>query len=328
MKSFSVIKVLFFAILVGLISQLDCDILLYLMPDPKTGESPFLNKTIWIVGASSGIGSQLAIDLCKQGANLILSGRRESRLLEVVDSCKKIENLQNIPTIQVLDVTSNDMIDDVYNNIMNDFAKIDILVLNAGQSQRNVAMETSIEDTQSLFNTNFFSFVKLATTVIPSMSKGSQVVVTSSVSGRIGTPGGSSYSATKFALQGYFDAVRSEISSNGIDILTVLPGPVESEISTKAKRGKNIPEGEEGKKMATKRCTQLMVRAMSYPKYFDEIWVSSNPVLATLNLYHYFPFIGRQLFKNLVGPKRIETMRTGGNVFDAGSLFGLKSGKK
>lgn len=327
MKSFGVIKVLLFAIFIGLISQLDCDLLLYMMPDPKSGESPFLNKTIWIVGASSGIGSQLAIDLCQQGANIILSGRRENRLIEVVDSCKKIDNLKHIPTIQVLDVTSNDMIDEVYNNIINDYKSIDILVLNAGQSQRNVAMETSLEDTQSLFNTNFFSFVKLATTVIPPMSKGSQVVVTSSISGRIGTPGGSSYSATKFALQGYFDAVRSEVSSTGIDILTVLPGPVESEISTKAKRGDNIPQGEEGKKMSTERCTQLMVRAMSYPKYFDEVWISSQPVLATLNVYHYFPFIGRQLFKNLVGPKRIETLRNGGNVFDAGKIFGLKSNK-
>jgi len=151
------------------------------------------------------------------------------------------------------------------------------------------------------------------------------VVVTSSVAGRIGAPGGSSYSATKFALQGYFDTLRSEMSmTSGIDILTVLPGPVESEIVEKAIRGENIPESQEGEKMSTSRCTQLMIRAMSYPKLFDEIWISTQPVLATINIYTYLPWVAKQVAKRVLGPKRVEAMREGGNIFDAGKMFGLK----
>ena len=82
MKLSTITTVLFFSLFVGLLLHLDCDLLLYIMPDAR---DQFVNKIVWIVGASSGIGSQLAIDLCQKGAKVILSGRRQNRLQEVVD---------------------------------------------------------------------------------------------------------------------------------------------------------------------------------------------------------------------------------------------------
>ena len=139
-------------------------------------------------------------------------------------------------------------------------------------------MDTLFTDTRQLFELNFFSYVNLAKLVVPTMTSrksGGKIVVVSSVSGKLGTPICSSYSGTKYALHGYFDALRGEVHSKNVNIQIVCPGPVERETFDHAIR--YTKRSAEGAKMPTARCTHLMARGLKWK--LDEIWISKQPIL-------------------------------------------------
>ena len=141
----------------------------------------------------------------------MLSARRVDKLREVSANCSRY-GLE--PFVLPMDVTQLDSHAGALAAVIEQFGKVDTIVLNAGKSQRNPAMTTTFESTKELFDLNFFSVVhlnKLVTEHFIANKKG-HIVVVSSLSGRIGTPISSSYSATKFALHGYFDALRAEVT--------------------------------------------------------------------------------------------------------------------
>ncbi|CAM9191904.1 unnamed protein product, partial [Ectocarpus fasciculatus] len=184
----------------------------------------FNGKVVWITGASSGIGASLARDLSRNGAQVVISARRADALQEVALSCTG----QLKPFVLPLDVTDHEAQQAALDTIISKFGRLDTLVLNAGRSQRAVAADTSFEDTKSLFDLNVFAVIHLAKITLPHFleRQSGQFVVVSSVSGFLGTPIGSSYSATKFALHGYFDALRAELADDNIHVVMVCPGPV------------------------------------------------------------------------------------------------------
>ena len=143
-----------------------------------------------------------------------------------------------------------------------------------------------------------------------------QIVVTSSVAGKLGGPIQSSYSASKFALHGYFDALRSEIAQFNIGVLLVCAGPVESEIVTHAMKTPDAKPASEGKKMPTARCTGLIVRAMYNKGLIQEIWISTQPILLLTYLNVYLPWVTRQLFTKAIGPSRRRALINGESVYD------------
>ena len=145
------------------------------------------------------------------------------------------------------------------------------------------------------------------------------VVVISSIAGKVTTPVSSTYSATKFALQGYFDTLRSEVFRSGVGVLVVCPGPVKSEIVENAVRGDTAGLSEQIYKqdesiMSTERCTHLILKALHYK--FDEVWISDQPFLAVTYLSVYVPWLTRQLMKNFIGPSRVKAFVDGASVFD------------
>jgi len=146
-----------------------------------------------------------------------------------------------------------------------------------------------------------------------------QIVVVSSVSGIIPSPIGTSYSASKFALQGYFNALRSELSLDNITVTTVLPGPVESNIVRNALANKGYQREKEGKKMATKRCTALMTRGIYYE--MSELWIAQNPILLFTYLQQYFPALMRTVFSRIAGPGRIRALREGGDCMSVSGII-------
>jgi NADP-dependent 3-hydroxy acid dehydrogenase YdfG len=195
-------KGLFFGVLAAaaaataFFAQMDADWVTYLYPPaPADG---FSGKIVWITGASSGIGASLARDLARSGAQVVISARRAEELQRVAESCAG----ERRPYVLPLDVTDYEAQKEALAEILAKFGRIDSVVLNAGRSQRATAADTAIEDTKSLFDLNFFSVIHLTKLVLPHFlaQKGGQFVVVSSVSGFLGTPVGSSYSATKFAL--------------------------------------------------------------------------------------------------------------------------------
>lgn len=294
----------------------DADLPLLFLPYEE--KNSFDGKVIWITGASSGIGASLAETMVKAGATVIISARRVAQLESVADNCSRFGQK---PYVLPLDVTDFDAHKVAYDNIIEKFGRIDSLVLNAGVSQRSIAIETPLSVTQDLMNLNFMSFVALTKVVLPSMveHKNGQLVVISSLSGIIGTPLGSSYSASKFALHGYFNALRSEVSNLGVSISIVCPGPVESEISSKAFMVKEESRAVEIGKMPTERCTYLIAKCMYYK--FMEVWISDQPFLTMTYLAQYAPFLNSILYARIFGPARIKVLETGGNVYDMKSLL-------
>ena len=315
-----------FAVLAALVAVVwtDCDLFLAVLPY-KTSEKVFANKVIWVTGASSGIGASLAEELTAGGAQVVISARRVNELEEVADKCALV-GLR--PLVVPFDATDFNEHAKSFEIILQKFGRVDSLVLNAGRAQRATAMDTTLADTKGLFDLNFLSFVNLAKIVVPTMTSrpsGGQVVIVSSLSGRLGTPTASSYSATKYALHGYFDALRTEVNYENVNIQIVCPGPVVSEISKHAIRSDNGKASPEEKKMPTARCTYLMAKGMKWR--LDETWISDQPYLAITYLNTYMPFTSRQLFKYVIGPARIKTLKNGGDMYNMKNMLGFGQDK-
>ena len=184
------------AILIAIFLAGDAD--LTILYAPAVPEDGFKDKVVWITGASSGIGAALAMDLVNMNAKVILSARRVDKLNEVASNCRGDHKPYVLP-LDMVDLKSHQT---AYDEIIKEYGKIDIIVLNAGRSQRNPAIDTKFEDTKALMDLNFLSCVHLAKVVLPDMvSNGNgQIVLMSSISAHIATPIASSYSASKFAL--------------------------------------------------------------------------------------------------------------------------------
>jgi short-subunit dehydrogenase len=190
----------------------------------------FQDKVVWITGASSGIGESLAYAFAKQKAKLVLSSRRPDELARVKDGC-------NLPTADVLilpmDVSAHDQMDALTQQVIAKFGRIDILVNNAGLSHWSKIKDTQLGVIKKIMDTNFMGGVALTKAVLPSMieKKQGQIVVISSILGKIVTPRQGAYNASKHAIMGFFDTLRAEVADNGIGVLIVCPGFVRTNVA-------------------------------------------------------------------------------------------------
>ncbi|XP_072030383.1 dehydrogenase/reductase SDR family member 7-like [Amphiura filiformis] len=275
-------------------------------------------KVIWITGASSGIGKALALHLARKGAKLILSARNEDSLKQVKDECLSNYSGQSSDILVLrLDVTDFDSHKEATQNVLKHFSKIDILINNAGRSQRAYASQTILDMDKALLNTNVLGVISLFKAVLPSMlTQGhGQIVNMSSVSGKMGTVFAATYSATKFALHGYFDAVQTEIFDRNIHITNVCPGPVISNIIQNAaqkdfdqpplKSADGYGERSFWFLMTAERCAELTTIAMA--NQLGEVWVSRQPILFLTYFAYYLPHL-YSFFGKRLGKKRAEIM--------------------
>ena len=197
-------------------------------------------KTIWITGASSGIGAALAQAFGEAGAHIILSGRQASALTEVARS------LQPESHILPFDTTDFAVLPGLVDVAIAWRGGIDLLVNNAGISQRSLAIDTGMEVYRQIMEVDFFAPVALTQLVLPHMvARGSgHIAAISSVAGKVGVPLRTGYSAAKHALIGYCDALRAEIEqAYGIGVTTVLPGSVRTRVAANALQGDGTVRG-------------------------------------------------------------------------------------
>lgn len=300
----------------------DADPILMLLSVPKEGA--FRGQVVWITGASSGIGAALAVRLAKAGAQVVLSARRIEQLNAVSEVCVA-QGSSYQPLVLPLDVTNADAQADAVARVLGKFGRIDMLVLNAGKSQRVVNYNLSTTALRDIVELNFFSVVQMTQLVLPAMIKqhAGHLVLMSSVSGKFGTPLAAGYSASKFALHGYFEAVRAEMEVlNNISVSIVCPGPVESEIGMHAHKDPTLPPPNEGQKMSADRAATLMLRGLYHR--LPEVWVIYQPILLLTYLCEYMPALYRRLSVHLVGPLRIRALREGSNVMDVWRILGMK----
>jgi dehydrogenase/reductase SDR family protein 7B len=125
------------------------------------------------------------------------------------------------------------------------FGRVDMLINNAGVSSRSLAIETTIDVERYIMEVNYFGPVALTKALLPSMmsQKSGHIVNVSSVQGLVGIPLRTSYSASKHSLQGYFDALRNEVSPHGISVTVVSPGYIRTNLSRNALQGDGTSHG-------------------------------------------------------------------------------------
>lgn len=250
----------------------------------------YANKTIWITGASSGIGEALAYAFAKQGANLIISARRVDELARVQERCPDPSKVQ----VLALDLAAPDTFATKTNEALAYFEQIDVMVHNAGISQRSLAKDTSIDVDRRLMEVNYLGTVALTKALLPHFlsRKAGQFVVVTSLVGIIGSPLRSGYSASKHALHGFFDSLRAELTNDNIHVTIICPGYIATNVSVNALTG----DGTKQNTMDTKTAAGLqpdeaarqMVTAISNKKL--EVYVGQGETWAVY-LKRFFPGI-------------------------------------
>jgi short-subunit dehydrogenase len=193
----------------------------------------FVNKVVWITGASSGIGEALSYAFAKEGAKLVLSARRTEELNRVKANLKLSDK---DVFILPLDLENTSNANELCSQVLSRFGQIDILINNGGISQRSLTKDTSLELDRKIMEINFFGTVALTKAVLPHMlkQKRGHIVAMSSIAGKFGFYFRSAYSASKHALHGFFESLRMEIFNDNVKVLIVCPGKIKTNISINA----------------------------------------------------------------------------------------------
>lgn len=202
----------------------------------------FADKTVWITGASSGIGAALARALAPEGAALILSARREDRLQDLAAQLRaQGADVLTLP----LDVADSSAIVDAAQRALGWRGTIDVLINNAGISQRARVEDTHIDTVRRVMEVNFFGLVHLTGQVLPGMlaRKSGHIVNLSSVAGYVSTPLRSTYAASKHAVRAWSDALRAEVGDRQVHVTVICPGYVRTDISSVALTGDGSQKG-------------------------------------------------------------------------------------
>lgn len=211
------------------------------------------NKTVIITGASSGIGRACAEEFARQGANLILGARQYVNLCSLAQELQKKYNITAV-AVQC-DVTKEEDCKHLIEHAILTFKRIDILINNAGISMRALFKDLDLSVLRSLMDVNFWGTVYCTKFALPELlkSRGS-VVGVSSIAGYRGLPGRTGYSASKFAMNGFMEALRVENLKTGLHVMVAAPGFTASNIRNTALAKDGTQQGEtsmdEGKMMS------------------------------------------------------------------------------
>lgn len=225
-------------------------------------------KTIWITGASSGIGEALALQLSQHSVKLILSARREKELQRVKSQCHQQENIQILP----LDLADHASHKDKVEQAIRFFGQVDILINNGGISQRSLVKDTQLEVDRKLMEVNYLGTVSLTKHLLPHMLEGVQghIAVVTSLTGKFGTPYRSGYAASKHALHGFFDSLRAELEDQGINVTIAAPGFVKTQVSVNALTGDGSQLGRmddaQANGISPEACAKAIIKAISKKK--------------------------------------------------------------
>jgi short-subunit dehydrogenase len=201
------------------------------------------DKVIIITGASSGIGKSLAYEFAKRGANLVLGARQYVALCEITEDLEKKFGIRAVA--MHCDVTKEEECAELIKQAVLTFKKIDVLVNNAGITMRALFKDADIDVLKQLMDVNFWGTVYCTKYALPEIIKTQGTIVgVSSIAGYKGLPGRTGYSASKFAMNGFLDALRVENLKTGVNILTACPGFTASNIRNTALNKDGNPQGE------------------------------------------------------------------------------------
>src|SRR6266581_7937833 len=179
-----------------------------------------MSQTVLVTGASSGIGQATAQLLAQQGYNVFGTARKPAAAMS------------NGVTMVALDVRSDDSVRACVDRVLTQAGGIDVLINNAGYSLMGAAEETSVTEAKAQLETNFFGVVRMVNAVLPAMRKArrGKVINIGSLAGITAIPFGAFYTASKFAVEGYMEALWHELRPLGIHVTLIEPGFVRTPI--------------------------------------------------------------------------------------------------
>ncbi|XP_053647596.1 dehydrogenase/reductase SDR family member 7 isoform X2 [Cherax quadricarinatus] len=233
----------------------DCDIVLWLYERLGQPVESLKGRVVWITGASSGIGEALAVRLAQAGVRIAISARSVENLNKVKQRCIDTGGVQeNDVLVLPLDMTQYDQHQAAFDAVIRHYGELDILVSNAGRTQRGRWEMIELDVDRELFNLNVFSLISLARIVSKYFLEKGQghFAVTSSTAGKLGVPMSAAYTASKHALQ-------------------------------------HVKKDRIGKRLSAERCAHLF--AVSIANKLSEVWIADQPVLTIMYLFQYFPFL-------------------------------------
>jgi short-subunit dehydrogenase len=224
----------------------------------------FANHAVWITGAGSGLGAEMAREFARHGADVILSGRRVDRLESVAE---EIRALGRRAAVVPCDVTNEDDVEASAKRAQSAFGRLDVVVANAGFGVSDYFEKLSAADWRRQFDTNVIGLVMTAKHSLPFLrSTQGRVVLIGSVMSYVAMKKSGPYVASKFAVRGIGDTLQLELAGTGISCTTIYPGLVDSEIFQVDNKGQHHTDWSDRRPHQimwdTPRAARVMVKAI------------------------------------------------------------------
>ena len=229
----------------------------------------FKNKVVIITGASSGIGKSCAEAFAKRGANLVLAARQYVTLCEITSQLEKQYGIKAV-AVQA-DVSVEADCELIVKQAMLTFGRIDVLLNNAGLSMRALFSDLDLSVLKNLMDVNFWGTVYCTKYALPEILKSKGTIVgVSSIAGYRGLPGRTGYSASKFAMNGFMESLRTELLKTGVQVMVACPGFTTSNIRVAALAKDGVSHGEtsmeEGKMMSSEEVAHRIIEGIAAKK--------------------------------------------------------------
>ncbi|XKL64148.1 hypothetical protein PGB90_004234 [Kerria lacca] len=293
----------------------DCDVrLLFASIFGRRKLNKFKDKVVWVTGASSGIGEHITKSFAEYGAKLVLTARNETELERVKRLCCDNGKLSEEDVLILpMDVTDVSKHQAAFEKVLQHFNQLDILINNAGRSQRAIWENIELPVDKEMFELNVFSNLSLSRIVMKYFleRKKGHIALTSSIAGIIPVPFSATYSGTKFALHGYYGSLRREKITSRIGITILCPGPVVSNLLPACfteKAGETYGESHKttDSRMTGERCAFLCLVAIA--NNLPEVWMAKFPLMLLTYFSVYCPNVSLWMLKKL-GLNAIQRLR-------------------
>lgn len=223
------------------------------------------DKVVVITGASSGIGKALALLAADQGAKIAVCGRNAEKLAEAFGEAN------DNTLIKAADVSKEEDCKAFIEAALSKWGRVDVLINNAGITMRALFEDVDISVIKELMDINFWGTVYCTKYALPSIRRNRGVIVgVSSIAGFRGLPARTGYSASKFAMQGFLEALRTELLETGAHVMWVSPGFTSSNIRNVARSADGSSQGEtpldESKLMSAEECADIILDSIKKRK--------------------------------------------------------------
>ncbi len=256
----------------------------------------FQGKVAWVTGASSGIGEGIVRDLAQKGVKIVLSARN----LDALEKIKATLPNSDQHICISLDLEHSQNFPELVKEVISKMGKIDFLFNNGGLSQRSEAFETPMEVDRRIMEINYFGNIALTKAVLPYMQtkQSGHIIVISSIAGKFGFFLRSAYSASKHALQGFYESVLLEEEKNNINVTIAFPGKINTNISVHALNEKGEQHGvmdhNQVTGMSVEQCVSILLKAVETNK--KEILIGNKEIKA-VTLKRFLPRLFWKIIK-------------------------------